>query len=79
MEILVLQSGWVVVGTPRRDGDTVFIDGARIIRRWGTAGGLGQLANEGPQRETVLEPACNVKTHPFGILLSFECNPAQWK
>lgn len=79
MEIIIGQRGWVWVGHPRREGDQVIIEGARCIRRWGTTGGLAQLANSGPQRETQLEEACSIKLHVLGIVGSYLCNESAWR
>ena len=56
--ILVIQSGWVLVGDVRWLPDTYeyeVTDGF-VIRVWGTDRGLGQLAFSGPRSETKLDP-----------------------
>lgn len=55
-QIIIAQRGWVFVGDVTRSGDDVTINDAQCIRRWGTTKGLGQLATEGPTRNTVLDP-----------------------
>lgn len=57
--IVVLQRGWVVVGRYSEKGDRGYLDGASVIRRWGTEKGLGQLVNgpitEGKYAPTILD------------------------
>lgn len=77
--VLVLQRGWVVVGdlsseTPEK----VTLTNASVIRRWGTTKGLGQLALEGPQQATVLDPCGVVETHPLAIVLRMPCEASVW-
>jgi hypothetical protein len=50
--ILVLWYGWVLVGDYDQKAKT--LKGAKVIRRWGTDHGLGELAN-GPKKETVCD------------------------
>ena len=52
--IVILDRGFVYVGSCRKDGDVLCIDGAKNIRRWGTTNGLGELRN-GPLATTVLD------------------------
>lgn len=41
VRIVIAQRGWVFVGRYSTDGDQVYLDNARVIRRWGTTAGLG--------------------------------------
>ena len=80
LQIIVGQRGWVWVGRVLREGDKVVIRNARCVRRWGTPGhGLGQLANEGPQPETVLDDAATVRLHPLAIVAEYDCDEAKWE
>jgi hypothetical protein len=56
-EIVVLDRGWVLVGFVKghANGDLRISQGA-VIRVWGTTKGLGQLAFEGAQPATKLDP-----------------------
>lgn len=49
--ICVLPRGWVLVGNL----EGTCLKSAKVIRRWGTTKGLGELAASGPTRETVLD------------------------
>lgn len=72
-EIVVLDRGWVYVGWTRREGDLLIISEAKNIRRWGTTRGLGQLALEGAQPNTVLDPAGIVKVPMRAVLHTVVC------
>jgi hypothetical protein len=50
--ILVLWYGWVLVGRWEPEEEKLY--DAKVIRRWGTTSGLGQLVN-GPLSETVAD------------------------
>lgn len=77
--ILVLQRGWVVVGELAEDNEAkVTLTNASVIRRWGTTKGLGQLALEGPQSATVLDPCGTVEAHPLAILFRLPCEASRW-
>jgi hypothetical protein len=57
-EIVVCDRGFVLAGFVRPGPDplTVEVDRCQCVRRWRTQKGLGQLALEGPQTETILDP-----------------------
>ena len=59
--IVVVDRGFVYVGQTEINGDWCVITDARNIRKWGTTRGLGQLAIDGPQAETVLDSAGTVR------------------
>ena len=71
----MLQRGWVVVGhLVQDDAEKVRLEGASVIRQWGTTRGLGQLALEGPTKQTQLDPCGFVETHPVAIVLRMPCS-----
>lgn len=67
--IVILQRGWVMVGRFEQDGDMCTLDGAFVIRRWGTTMGLGELV-DGPLADTVLDPAGHVEFHILVMVAS---------
>lgn len=77
VKIVILQRGWVMVGRWGRDGDDCWLDGAKIIERWGTTEGLGQLVN-GPTSETRLRPAGRVEFHILGVVATLTCREDAW-
>lgn len=77
--VLVLQRGWVAVGDLGEDtAEKVTLTSASIIRRWGTTKGLGELALEGPKKNTVLDPCGVVEAHPAAVVLRIPCKAAAW-
>ncbi len=71
--IYVLTGRWVLIGETAFQDSHVRLTDASVIRRWGTTKGLGQIALEGPQKETVLD-ACGTVTFPVSaILFSIDC------
>jgi hypothetical protein len=76
--IVVLQRGWVVVGRWQQDGEMVTLTEAKVIRRWGTTKGLGELTG-GPTAATVVDPAGTVRFHLLTMVQSVDCEPGSWR
>lgn len=79
VRILVLQRGWVAVGNYSLAGDEVTLNNAKIVRRWGTTKGLGEIASKGPTKQTVLDVVGHVQVHRLGVVLAITCEPTAWK
>jgi hypothetical protein len=78
--IVVMQRGWVAVGKLYQTGDVCTLAEAKVIRRWGATQGLGQLAAQGPQENTVLDPApYGIIVHALAIVGIFLCNAGAWE
>ena len=77
VRIVILQRGWVVVGYWSRDGEDVTITRAKVIRRWGTTAGLGELV-DGPTADTVLDPAGTVRAHILGVVATLDADTEAW-
>ena len=73
-KIVIIQAGWVVIGYARHtEENMIHIYEGSVIRSWGTNKGLGQIALEGPQAETVLDP-CGFTEVPFhAVLMQLRC------
>ena len=67
--IVVAERGFVYQGDVTIQNGWVLIDNAKNVRYWGTSKGLGQLALEGPQKETKLDACGSVKI-PLAHLIS---------
>lgn len=67
-EIIVAHRGWVFVGDVTEDLENIVISNALNIRRWGTTKGLGQLAIDGPQPNTVIDSYGTVKIHKLSVV-----------
>lgn len=77
-QIVIAQRGWVFVGEVARSGEDVTITGAQCIRRWGTTKGLGELAKNGPQKNTVLDDMGIVRLHALAVVASLDCEESKW-
>ena len=75
--IVVLQRGWIVAGTYAEDGDEITVSGAKVIRRWGTTKGLGELTS-GPLADTIVDPAGTVRAHRLAVVMTIDCEPGAW-
>jgi hypothetical protein len=68
-QIVVVDNGFVYVGTVTLAEDFCLISNARNIRVWGTEHGLGQLRG-GPTKNTRLDQAGEVMV-PMGRVIHF--------
>lgn len=78
MTIAVLQRGHVAVGIYNQCGDIGRLSKAAIIRRWGTAEGLGELATKGPLENTKLDKCPNLTFHVREAVMLMEVSDA-WR
>lgn len=78
VQIVALQRGWIVVGHVFQNGSDFRIENAAIVRRWGTTNGLGELAEQGPLAETVLDDCPAVMAHELTIVLRMSCDRDKW-
>lgn len=79
VKIVVLQRGWVVVGYFSQIGDMCSLTNASVIRNWGTSKGLGEIAADGPKKDTKLDP-CNglVEFHQLTIVMTITAEKSEW-
>ena len=78
LQIAVLDRGWVYVGKCVTNGTWLTITNAKCIRRWGTTKGLGELADNGPLDETLLDNAGTVKVATSALKFFVACTEARW-
>jgi hypothetical protein len=78
VRIVILQRGWVVVGDYSERGSKVFVERAKVIRRWGTTRGLGEIAAGGPTPNTTLDPAGHVEAHELAVVATMTCEAERW-
>ncbi len=76
--IVVADRGFVYVGTVTYDGDWCIVSNSRNVRRWGTERGLGQLAIEGPQKETVLDAVGTVRIPAHAVISLIDTEAKLW-
>ena len=77
-QVVIADRGWVYVGKLAREGDQVVLTDCHNVRRWGTVGGLGELALQGPREATVLDYYGTVRIHVLAVLAAIECNDELW-
>ena len=75
-EIVVITSGWVVMGDVIEHDDRIIITDASIIRAWGTSAGLGGIALRGPTKSTILDPAGVVECYKIAVIMRIRCQYA---
>ena len=79
MKICVLDRGWVAVGNLEKDGSYYLLCNASFIRRWGTTQGLGEIAKDGPTKDTILDKTPMLKFHESHLIFTISCNEEKWK
>jgi hypothetical protein len=77
IKIVVLDRGFVYVGRVSTEGDFVVISGARNIRVWGTAKGLGELVR-GPSTKTVLDDVGTVRAPLRAVISLIDVEQSKW-
>ncbi len=77
VRIVILQRGWVMIGRWSRNGDMCSLDGASVIRTWGTTKGIGELRS-GPTPATKLDPCGHVEFHILTTVAVIDCESAAW-
>lgn len=77
--IVILHRGWVVMGDFREDNGWGVLENASVVRRWGTSKGLGELAEKGPQEQTILDPTPPQRFPLSAVINTIECNAEAWK
>lgn len=74
--IIVCTNGFVHVGTwtgEKDDEGYHIVEDSSIIRRWGTEKGLGQLAIDGIQKDTVLDYEGVIAINPLHLIRKIIC------
>jgi hypothetical protein len=78
-QIIVIKLGWVLVGEVSEDDTTLTVVKASNIRLWGTKNGLGQLAFEGPTKETKLDKIGRAVIERDAVLFRIDCEEKPWQ
>lgn len=78
-QIVVTNERWNIAGrvTASEDGSLVITD-AHVIRYWGTTGGLGELAADGPTSKTKLDRYGVVRVPAHAVVLTIDSEAALW-
>jgi len=73
-QIFVVMQGFVLLTEgAQREGDEWRLTNASVIRRWGTTRGLGEIALNGPTKDTVLDPCGAVVVPAHQVLMRLAC------
>lgn len=78
-KICILQRGWVMVGDFKREGNDCTLSNASVIRIWGTTKGLGEIALNGPTKDTKLDPCGIARFDYLTTIAVLDCNEDKWK
>jgi hypothetical protein len=79
VQIVVCEGGWVLVGEPKVVGGALELSSAHVIRRWGTTKGLGQIALNGPTKDTVLDKLGVAFIQFKQVRFTVPCDESKWK
>lgn len=80
IKIVILQRGWCMIGRFERNGSDCKLYNAFVIRKWGTTKGLGQLAKEGKQKDTILDDCHGVVEFDYlTVVASISVDERKWK
>ena len=79
IKIVILQRGWVMVGKFSQVNSQCRIDNASVIRRWGTTKGLGEIADGGPTKDTILDKTPPVEFHELTVIATIQCRAEKWQ
>jgi len=77
--IVVVDRGFVFVGNIEHDGEWCIVSNARNLRRWGTSGGLGELASNGPTDETTIDNYGTVRIPGKSVIALIDSEESKWK
>ena len=72
-QIVVIASGWVVIGDTSPVEGGILIEEASVIRTWGTTKGLGEIALNGPTKGTILDYAGSIHVLDHAIIMRIDC------
>ena len=76
--IVVADRGFVYVGDVVHDGEWCVVTGASCIRRWGTTKGLGELAANGPLKDTTLDQVGTVRIPGCAVISLIDSEVSKW-
>lgn len=77
LALVVADRGNVWIGKAVTRGDWTHIEGARVVRRWGTSKGLNQLVS-GPLPETKLDAPADLKVRTGAVIAIVPVEASAW-
>jgi hypothetical protein len=79
IKIVVLQRGWIMVGRLEKNGSECKLHNASVIRNWGTTKGLGEIAGNGPTKDTKIDVTNGMVEFDYlTVVATIACNAAAW-
>lgn len=76
--IVVVDNGFVYVGNVSFDSGLAVCSNGFNVRKAGTTNGYGQLATQGPQRDSELDP-CPIVLVPLNRVVHYlRCDNSKW-
>lgn len=78
IKIVVADRGWVFIGRVWKGSESLKIQNAFVIRRWGTSEGLGELCIKGKLPDTILDKCLDVEIPNESIKAIFSCDQEKW-
>lgn len=76
--IVVADRGFVYVGDVVVSEGWCVVTNAKNVRRWGTTGGLGELARNGPLAETKLDVVGTVRIPQKAVISIIDSEKSLW-
>jgi hypothetical protein len=77
--IVVMQNRFVSVGVLEQQDGWLILDNAQVVRRWGTTRGLGEIAENGPTKDTKLDPTPRQRIPLHTVIKVIDCVEKKWK
>jgi hypothetical protein len=81
IQIVVVEGGWVLVGIAKLgvQQQAIELTNAHVIRRWGTTKGLGEIALNGPTKQTMLDKLGVAFVQLKQVRFTIPCDETKWK
>lgn len=79
IKIVIVDNGFIYIGEVVQDGGYYVITRCANVRKSGTERGLGQIAFDGPTKETVLDYSPNVLVPVARVCHFMEVAEDKWK
>jgi len=76
--IVVVDRGFVYVGTLEITPEWCIVTNANTVRYWGTTHGLGELSQNGPTAKTKLDPITTVRIPMRAVISVIDSEESKW-
>lgn len=78
LKIVVVDRSWNFIGNIELTENSIIITNAKVIRKWGTTKGLGQLAISGPTTNTILDDVGTVTIPLSALIFTIDVDSSKW-